>query len=68
MTASGGMRMAKLDAVAVAALAVALALAVFGLRIANPYDVSWIDVDTLTGQFGWEQYRRDPAHWFPIVI
>jgi hypothetical protein len=49
------------------ALSVGLALAIFGLRIANPYDVSWISKDIVTTQFGWEVYRADPAHLFPII-
>lgn len=49
------------------ALSVGLALAIFGLRIANPHDVSWISIDIVTGQFGWELYRADPAHWFPMI-
>ena len=57
----------KWDAGLVMALAVCLALAVFGWRVANPFDVSWIDGDTLTSQFGWELYRADRAHWFPIA-
>ncbi|MEO6718386.1 MAG: DUF6311 domain-containing protein [Novosphingobium sp.] len=48
-------------------VSVGLALAIFGLRIANPYDVSWISKDIVTGQFAWELYRADPAHWFPMV-
>jgi hypothetical protein len=50
-----------------AAISVGLALAIFGLRIADPHDVSWMTLDTVTSQFGWEQYRRDSAHFFPII-
>jgi hypothetical protein len=51
----------------VMALAVALALAVYGLRIANPHDISWMHDDTVTGQFGWEMYRGDPDNYFPVA-
>lgn len=61
------MRQWRWDVPLIMALAVALALAVFGLRIANPHDLSWIDVDTVTSQFGWELYRADREHWFPIA-
>ncbi len=53
---------------AVAAIvAVALALAIFGWRIADPGDVSWITGDAVTGLFGWKQYFTDPAHLYPMV-
>ena len=61
------MRQAKWDVALVIALALGLALAVFGWRIANPFDLTWIDGDTVTSQFGWELYRADRAHWFPIA-
>lgn len=48
-------------------LAIALALAVFGLRIADPHNISWMHDDTVTGQFAWEMYRSDPEHYFPIT-
>ena len=58
---------AKWDMLLVMALGLGLAFAVFGWRVANPFDVSWIDGDTVTGQFAWELYRGDRAHWFPIT-
>lgn len=54
------------EAVLAMVLSVALVLAVFGLRIANPFDTSWIDVDAVTAQFAWEQYRIDPHHFYPV--
>ena len=61
------MRQARWEVPLVMALAVGLALATFGWRIANPFDLSWIDGDTVTSQFAWELYRADRAHWFPIA-
>lgn len=57
----------KWELVLVMGLAVALALAVFGLRIGNPHDVGWIHDDTVTGQFAWEMYRQDPDHYYPVA-
>ncbi len=48
-------------------ISLAVALAIFGFRIADPRDVSWITGDVVTAQFGWEQYRTDAKHWFPFV-
>jgi len=57
----------KWELVLVMGLAVALALAVAGTRVANPYDIGWMHDDTVTGQFAWEMYRRDPDHYFPVA-
>jgi hypothetical protein len=61
------MKLLSLAVPVAAATSVGLALAIFGLRIADPHDVSWMTLDTVTAQFGWEQYRRDSAHFFPII-
>ena len=58
---------AKWEVLLVMAIAVCLVLCVFGWRIANPFNVSWLDGDIVTGQFGWELYRADRQHWFPIA-
>jgi hypothetical protein len=50
-----------------AAISLGIMLALFGLKIANPHDVSWIYEDAITAQFGWTQYRDDPAHLFPLI-
>ena len=60
-------KQSSLAVLVAAAISVGLALAIFGLRIANPHDVSWMTLDTVTAQFGWEQYRFDREHYFPIV-
>ena len=54
MTAKDAIRqnLTKWEVLLVMALAVGLALATFGWRIANPFDLSWIDGDTVTSQFG----------------
>lgn len=61
------MRRLPREAWIAAALAVALVLWLFGPRIADPFDLTWIDGDTVTGLFGWTLYRADPHHWFPVV-
>ena len=60
------MRRAKWEVPLIMALAVALAIGIFGWRIANPFDLTWLDGDIVTSQFGWEQYRTDPERLFPI--
>ncbi len=61
------LKRSALGPLAAAALALAVALAVFGLRIADPRDASWISGDAVTALFGWRQYLADPAHLFPVV-
>ena len=61
------MRQIPLVPMAAAVISVLVTLAIFGPGIANPQDLGWLQGDAITGQFGWHQYRSDPAHWFPIV-
>ena len=50
----------------VAFLGLALVIFVFGVRIIDPTNTSWISGDAATMQFGWEQYRADPTQLFSL--
>lgn len=61
------MRQALLWPAIAIAISLAIVLAIFGPGIANPHDVSWIQNEAVTTQFGWQQFRTDPAHIYPMV-
>ena len=56
-----------MDRLIAIALALAIAFAVFGFGIMNPQNTVWIQGDTVTTYFGWDAYRHDPNHFYPIA-
>lgn len=47
-------------------MALGCALAVVGLRVLNPFDVSWISGDTATEYIAWSFLRREPGPSLPL--
>ena len=49
-----------------AATGVCFAIYVVGLRVLNPFDVSWLKGDPATGYLGWKFFRQEDHLTFPL--
>ncbi|MBV5271982.1 MAG: hypothetical protein JZU55_21395, partial [Afipia sp.] len=48
------------------ATGVAFAIYVVGIRVLNPFDISWLGGDSATGYLGWAFFRQEEHLSFPL--
>jgi hypothetical protein len=57
---------AILTAIGIAAVGAGFAIFVVGLKVVNPFDVSWFIIDAANSYLGWEFFRNEAHLNFPL--